>query len=393
MATTTLNKIFDRLFGSRLIDLQGTISQTNFDLQQQFSSVVSTLREPLNPSRASVNPWGTELTTEVDFDSLGWNGKARAVLSGAGLSLDANDSNYSINRISVSLLDDFGSPSSTNFNGTVDIGLRLDVVNGWVQKNLAFSSIEISDEHFSIRFNSGEDVALSGFGELLGKEERDFLTALDATLCVINSPGSDIQSEIVSQDGTKITRVYRPHGGAYPSEISLDIFGTGFSNNASDQDFSVNRVLLSVEKLGINGEPDSLELSVCLDLEVDVTSGDLTKLGVSNLQVDSDLISANFGVVGAYVDFDVVDNIHSALKQIFSEAGQAELYSIPIDDFVEGAEIVAHVVSRSYGGATSRVGPNGDYIRDYNPNVKNGTGGARLIISGTGLSLNGDDQD
>jgi len=165
MATNTFDEIFDRLFSSRLIDLQGTTRQATFDLQQQFYSVVSTLREPLTSSRASVNRWGTELTTEVDFDSLGWKGKARAVLSGAGLSLDANDPDYSINRISVSFLDDFGSPSSTNFNGTVDIGLRLDVVNGWVQKNLAFSSIEISDEHFSIRFNSGEDVALSGFGE------------------------------------------------------------------------------------------------------------------------------------------------------------------------------------------------------------------------------------
>ena len=393
MAITAFDKIFDRLFSSKLIDLQGTISQTTFDLQQQFYSVVSTLREPLNSSRASVNSWGTELTTEVDFDSLGWKGKARAVLSGAGLSLDANDPNYSINRISVSFLDDFGAPSSTNFNGTVDIGLRLDVVNGWVQKNLAFSSIEISGEHFSIRLNSGEDVALSGFGELLGKEERDFLSALDATLCVVNSPGSDIQSETVSQDGTKITRVYRPHGSAYPSEISLDIFGSGFSNSASDQDFSISRVLLSVEKLGVNGEPDSLELSMSLDVEVEVTSGDLTKLGVSNLEVDSDLISANFRVAGAYVDFDAVDNIHSALTQIFLEARQAELYSIPIDDFAEGAEIIAHVVGRSYGGAFSRIERNGDYIRDYAPNVKNGTGGARIIISGTGLSLNGDDQD
>jgi hypothetical protein len=130
-----------------------------------------------------------------------------------------------------------------------------------------------------------------------------------------------------------------------------------------------------------------------LDVEVEVTSGDLTKLGVSNLEVDSDLISANFRVAGAYVDFDAVDNIHSALTQIFLEARQAELYSIPIDDFAEGAEIIAHVVGRSYGGAFSRIERNGDYIRDYAPNVKNGTGGARIIISGTGLSLNGDDQD
>jgi Ca2+-binding RTX toxin-like protein len=394
MATTTFDKIFDRLFSSRLIDLQGTTRQATFDLQQQFYSVVSTLREPLTSSRASVNSWGTELTTEVDFKSAGWNGKARAVLSGTGLSLDASDSNYSINRISISFLDSSGVPSSTDFNGTVNIDLRLDVVNGWVQKNLAFSSIEIVDEHFFIRLNSGEDVALSGFGELLGKEERDFLTALDATLGVVNSPGSDIQSETVSQDGTKITRVYRPHDSAYSSEITLCIFGTGFSNSPSDQDFSISKVLVSVEKLGVNGKPDSLELSVCLDLEVVVTSGDLTKLGVSNLQVDSDLISANFRVAGAYVDFDAIDNIHSALTQILLDAGHAELYSSPIDDFAEGAEIIAHVVDRSYGGVTSRVGPNGDYyIRDYAPNVKNGTGGARMIISGTGLSLNGDDQD
>ena len=206
MATASIDELLARLFNSRLVDFQRTINQSAFNLQDQFYNVLSALRVPLSPVQSSVNLAGTALTSVIEVDSSVWHGRVRAVFSGVGFSLDPNDSNYSVNGLSLSFLDSPGASTLTSLNGTVDVGLHLDVVDGWLQR-FAFSSFEVANDTFAIRLNSGGDVALSGFAELLSKEEQDFVSALETALSVLNSPGSYIQSETVAQNGTTITRV------------------------------------------------------------------------------------------------------------------------------------------------------------------------------------------